>query len=303
MDRNDRGPGREHRAGAGAWQGRAVPSGPAPTLLTRLRDWFTEEVPDEAAPDETAEDQRGRPSETAGRLEGAIPVPVGTRRDAEQASEGTSRPNARLEQASLGAATADPETQAPITTTRDRRTPPAAAPGVLPAGAVRGPREPLARGPVRSVGGSVAAVALVLLCVVALYVVLSGSRVPQPAAATPRPVASAPARPGSQPAGPAGTARAAAATPSTADCASMQMQAVVAPASTGHPVVQGLCYTLGGGTAWRVGCAPGFQAACNPSLQPVIDCLRTAGAQQHGAIDESNVLACDVPVGTSAGGT
>lgn len=88
---------------------------------------------------------------------------------------------------------------------------------------------------------------------------------------------------------------------SASDCATMHMQPVTPPASTGHPVVHGLCYTLGGGTAWLVGCAPGFQAACDPSLQAVIHCLRQAGAQQHGAIDERNVLTCDVPVGS--GGT
>jgi hypothetical protein len=353
-------PGPDRVADTGPPRGRTVPTEPAPSLLARLWNWLTVEVPDEPAPHESVPDapvqdasasqRRPRSSEVADSLGETLIVPVGDLFDVDQAwvaaaqrniapeppdvaaaqpSHDAQQPDLDAPQARLGVEQPRPDapqprldpqqttldappwrldpqltgldaeeargnTVVPRTTPRDRRgTPPIAPPA--PTGVPRQRREAPARRCARSRWR--AAAALVVLCaavVVAVRAGHGGSR----SAVTASPAASTvPAQPPSRLPSTASVAT----TPSVSECASMQMQPVAPPASTGHPVVAGLCYTLGGGTAWQVGCAPGFQAACDPSLQAVIDCLRQAGAQQHGAINERNVLACDVPVGSGSG--
>lgn len=68
------------------------------------------------------------------------------------------------------------------------------------------------------------------------------------------------------------------------DCTSMRMQPVT-PQN-----IRGLCVSIGGAYSWRVGCAPGFQASCDPALQRVLACVRQVGAR--AAVSAQGVSDC-----------
>lgn len=90
--------------------------------------------------------------------------------------------------------------------------------------------------------------------------------------------------------------------PGQPDCARVKVGMQPVGVST-HQPVPGLCYTLGDGhTTWVIGCAPGFQTACDPALKPVISCVGKVGARQSSALTEAEVLACAVAQGGAGGG-
>ena len=70
---------------------------------------------------------------------------------------------------------------------------------------------------------------------------------------------------------------------------SMPMQPVPPPQGSTHPSIPGLCYALGNGESWLVGCAT---ASCDPALHAVISCVSNAGSQQRGVVTEANVVTC-----------
>lgn len=289
-----RGPGPERGAGAGARR-RLDPSAPAPSVFARLWDWLTVEVSDEQEPVDTAPDDW---ASVSGPWSAGVEDPLGSTLPIPPLNE-SAFAQAGFDTEDLQASRQGHErisdADGPRTDTGDRRT------TALTGRNMRS--EALVQPAARSRRRALAAVALLALCAIAVLAVRAGYRGPRPTTVTASPVAATPAHTTSATARPSSAAGTAAATPSRPDCAAMKMQPVPSGAPAGHPVVQGLCYTLGGGTAWLVGCAPGFQTACDPSLQAVIDCLRQVGAKQQGAIDERNVLACDVPVGSTSGGT
>ncbi len=86
------------------------------------------------------------------------------------------------------------------------------------------------------------------------------------------------------------------------DCASMQMREVPPVAGAAHPVISGLCASLGNGENWKVGCAPGFQTTCGPALRPMIACLYKVGAQQPIATADVETCAQTVEKQLAGGG-
>jgi hypothetical protein len=161
-------------------------------------------------------------------------------------------------------------------------------------------------------------VALVGAAVVAVVIAVAHgggaplpSATPSPAQAShgtsqTRPASSSAARPSA--ASQSAASQSAAGTPAAAggpDCASMQMLEVPPVAGAAHPVISGLCASLGNGENWKVGCAPGFQTACGPALQPMIACLYKVGAQHPVATADVETCAQTVEkqlTGKAAGG-
>ena len=176
--------------------------------------------------------------------------------------------------------------------------PPVASPPASSYGARRARARPRHRAH-RARGGfwTASAATLGLLALAAVgFVALNAARGTAPPAAGARGATSARS---SQTAGAAPSSTTAAArgqrpTPAAAlgqpNCAAMHHMLAVPP--SGSQPVPGLCYTLGNGRSWLVGCAPGFQASCDPALQRVLVCLRQTGARHGGVVTKADVWAC-----------
>ncbi len=83
---------------------------------------------------------------------------------------------------------------------------------------------------------------------------------------------------------------------SSPDCTSMRMEPVT-PQS-----IRGLCASVHGAYSWRVGCAPGFQASCDPALQRVLACVRQVGARAAVATQAISACATQVAGAPAASG-
>lgn len=137
-------------------------------------------------------------------------------------------------------------------------------------------------------GALVAMLALLLHGTPASRATLAGQGTPAATAGH----SAAPARTGGSSAGAPAPASARTAPSASPDCASMHMEPVPPAPGSSAPPVAGLCYSLGNGQDWVVGCAPGFQASCDPALDPVLACLRRLGAAARGGITAGDVEAC-----------
>lgn len=88
-------------------------------------------------------------------------------------------------------------------------------------------------------------------------------------------------------------------TPSGApNCTPLGMRPVDAAAS--GAAIPGLCYSLGNGQNWLVGCASGFQSACDPALPSEISCLKQVGLQRRGPMTLADVASCAEKVAGAA---
>lgn|GEM_PF-4055125 len=172
--------------------------------------------------------------------------------------------------------------------TAGRAAPPGARPRPEGTGRRRRDRRAAQRGWAGHARVPAAALGVVALAALGVVVLTAHGAVPtvaRPKAAVPAPAGKAAATPPAQ-RPPAGTV------PGSPDCAVMHMEPVPPAGVSAYQPIAGLCYSLGDGRSWRVGCAPGFRVPCDPALQRVLSCVRQVGARQGGTVTDADVWTC-----------